>query len=130
MDQRAKNFNNEEIAVLNHVLGLLPTMAEGMDYTRDKLQEGKPEECIAMLGDLIEAFEGVEESILPLLNKLEAPNYMKKHDRLKESFVEMVEEYESRQGAEAHKLMEDSLYPAFSDWKEELEKSLRPLVAS
>jgi len=130
MDQRTENFNNEEIAVLNHVLELLPTMEQGMDYIREKLKEEKPEACIAILGDLIEAFEGVEESILPLLNKLEAPGYMKKHDRLKEAFAEMVEEYENNQGAEAHALMEDSLYPAFIQWKEELEENLRPLTAS
>lgn len=130
MDKRMENFNNEEIAVLNQVLELLPTMQEGMDYSRDKLKESKAEECIAMFGDLIEAFEGVEESILPLLNKLEAPDYMKKHDHLKERFADMVKEYESNQGTEAHTLMEDFLYPAFIDWKEELEENLRPLVAS
>jgi|GEM_PF-3121269 len=130
MDQRTENFNNEEIAVLNRVLDLLPMLQQNMDYSWEKLLEGKPEESIGMLGDLIEAFEGVEESILPMLNKLEAPDYMKKHDRLKNSFVDMVEEYENNQRAEAHKLMEDSLYPAFSDWKEELEENLRPLVAS
>lgn len=130
MDQRTENFNNEEVAVLRHVLQLLPTMEEGMDYTREKLKQGQPEACLGILGDLIEAFEGVEQSLLPLLNKLEAPEYMKKHDRLKEVFAEMVEEYEHRQGAEAYTLMEGELYPAFAAWKEELEENLSPLTAS
>ena len=130
MDYRSSNFNKQEIAELKKVLHLLPTMENKMEDVFDKLKNAKPEECVGMIGDLIEAFEGVEESILPILQKLEAPDYMKKHDRLKESLTEMVKEYESNQGAEAYPLMQSSLYPAFIDWKEELEANLQPLVAS
>ncbi|WP_257786404.1 hypothetical protein [Clostridium formicaceticum] len=42
----------------------------------------------------------------------------------------MVKEYESTNGQKAYEIMQLTLEPAFKNWKEELEKTLRPYILS
>ncbi len=120
MDQRIENLNPEEIALLTEIFKLLPGMEGNMEVILTLGAAARFNECIGNLGKMIEAFEEMERVIFPMLNNLQAPRYMKKHDRLKRVFTEVVDAYEENHGSGVYRLVKNSLYPAFFSWKQEL----------
>jgi len=116
--------------VIKNTLDLLETMEEVMNYVKNKLKELNIEGTITLLTDLITAFIQVEKSLLPMMNKLRQNQILEKTDKLRIAFDSMVKEYENSKGQRAYEIMQFTLNPAFSNWRQELENTLKPYILS
>lgn len=116
--------------VIRQTLDLLETMEEGMDHVKVRLGELNIEGNITVLTDLITAFTEVEKGITPMLEDLPENNIIKKSDKLRKAFDIMVKEYESNKAQKTYEVMQITLQPSFKSWKEEMELTLRPHIAS
>ncbi|KXZ40438.1 hypothetical protein SAMN05661008_00006 [Alkalithermobacter thermoalcaliphilus JW-YL-7 = DSM 7308] len=111
--------------VIKQTLDLLETMEEGMDYVKAKLGELNIEATVTVLTDLIEAFTEIEKSISPIIK-----NLSEKEDKLRKAFDIIVKEYEISKGQKAYEIMQFTLEPAFKNWKQEIENTLKPYILS
>ncbi|ABR46959.1 conserved hypothetical protein [Alkaliphilus metalliredigens QYMF] len=123
-------MKKEEIIVIKTSLELLETMEEGLVYIKGKLNELKTEETINVLLDLTNAFASIEQSINPILLKLEKNDMPIKTDVLRDALDVMIKEYENTKGQRAVEIMQFTLEPAFKNWKREVEETLRPYIVS
>lgn len=119
---------NQEVII--QTVGLLQTMEEGMDYVKAKLGELDIEGTITVLTDLITAFTEIEKSIFPIIDKIPENQIEEKTNKLRKAFDAIVKEYENNKGHKTLEIMQFTLYPAFKNWREELENMLKPYVVS
>lgn len=116
--------------VILNILEIIKTMEDGINYIEEKLSKLEIEKTMPILADIIDAFSAVEQAVIPMLEEIEDNRILEKTKKLRNELNSMVKEYEENSEKEFNKIMELSLKPSFEEWKEELEVSLRPYVAS
>lgn len=116
--------------VIFNILNLLEIMEEGLMYVKQKIMELNIEASITVMIDTIDAFYAIEGTINPMLDQLEENEILQKTDELRRKLDIMAKEYEKDNGQKFYEIIQLSLEPAFKKWKEEIELSIRPYVAS
>jgi uncharacterized protein YicC (UPF0701 family) len=118
------------INVIEHILALLDTMEEGFQQALGNLSELRYEEAQILFQDIIEAVISIDDAIAPMQSELPDNNIESLAAALKSEISSLLSN--NSQGIE--KALESKLtqvvVPAFINWKLEIEKLLRPYVAS
>ncbi len=116
--------------VIFNILDLMEIMEEGLNYIKQKIMELNKEATVTVLSDTLNAFSSIEKAIIPMIDELEENGILEKTDELRKRLDIMVKEYEKQDGQRFYEIIQLSLEPAFKNWKEEIEQTLRPYVVS
>jgi len=116
--------------VIEKTLSLLDTMEEGITHIKIQLSELRYEEAFNIQQDVVEGIASIENAIEPMFPKLQENNIESMTAILKENISKVVACYERGEGTNLHKQVEEIILPAFKNWKEELEKVLKPYIVS
>lgn len=116
--------------VIERILELLDTMEEGLDYIQKQLSELKYEEALVVLNDVIDAVHSIDSSIQPMEDKLPQNDISTLFSSFKEGLNKAVERFKQNNEVNIESLLEKEIISAFKSWREEVEKVLRPYVAS
>lgn len=120
----------EHFEVISRLLELAETCQEGLEYARDALGRGMVGDSVAVTADALEAFSNMEANLPPLLPGLSENRIPELTGRLRGAFDLVVAAYEGSSAGKALEYTQFVLVPGYRRWREELERCLRPFVAS
>jgi len=116
--------------VISRLLELAGTCQEGLEYARDALGRGMVSDSVAVMADALEAFSRMEASLRPLLPGLPENRIPELTGKLRGAFDLVVSAHEGGSAGKALEYTQFVLVPGCHRWREELERCLRPFVAS
>lgn len=116
--------------VIEKSLQLLETIEEGFIYTQKQLDELRYEEAFTVLKDVMEAVASIEDAMYPLKDKLPENNIDISAVPLRESMSKAISSYEQGKEADLKKQISENILPAFSNWREEIERIFGPYIVS
>jgi len=120
----------ENFEIISRMLELAETCQEGLEYARDALKRGMVGDSVAVMADALEAFSRMEASLRPLLPGLPENRIPELAGRLRGAFDLVVSAHEGGSTGKALEYTQFVLVPGYQRWREELERCLRPFVAS
>lgn len=114
--------------VIKAALELLETVQEGFNQSRNLLLKQKYEDAFFMLQDSIEGILSVDQAIKPVLNELKKDKFIEPSSaKLKASINQIIDDYETNNGANTLKILISELNPNFTKWSNKIKKELSPL---
>lgn len=99
------NNNNE---ILKKALELINTMIEGIEYIEEKLKNLEIEKTINIIGDIIEAFQSIQNAIEIIDENLYIEEEM---EQIKHGLTILVEDYEKNQARKASNIIQNIIKP-------------------
>ncbi len=121
-------YNN--IAVIYNILGLLPTIQEGLNHIQKQLSELRYEQALDLLEDTMMGIASIESALQPIIIESGENTKEMKFEALKKSMSKVVSLYETGKETELERQIQETILPEFKAWKEELDRVLKPLVLS
>ncbi|HYE10927.1 MAG TPA: hypothetical protein VEF53_12170 [Patescibacteria group bacterium] len=116
--------------VFNQTLGLLDTLKEGLEHTNSLIVDGKGEEALEMIYDVLAGVESIISALSPLLEQLPANNLQVLEADMSDKFNKLIDIFKLNDGVLLISHLSSDLLPAFSEWKREIEKLLMPYILS
>jgi hypothetical protein len=116
--------------VFNQTLGLLDTLKEGLEHTSSLIVDGKGEEALEMIYDVLAGVESIISALSPLLEQLPANNLQVLEADMSDKFNKLIDIFKLNDGVLLISHLSSDLLPAFSEWKREIEKLLMPYILS
>jgi hypothetical protein len=116
--------------VFNQTLGLLDTLKEGLEHTSSLIVDGKGEEALEMIYDVLAGVESIISALSPLLEQLPANNLQALEADMSDKFNKLIDIFKLNDGVLLISHLSSDLLPAFSEWKREIEKLLMPYILS
>ncbi|AKL93778.1 hypothetical protein CACET_c02620 [Clostridium aceticum] len=118
------------IEVMKQILPLLETIEEGFSHIQNQLTELRYEEALAMLQDVIEGIASIDGAMKPIYEELMENNISNLSLLLKESISKAIHKYKRGKEINLEIQVQNEIIPVFTDWKREIEKTLKPYVVS
>jgi hypothetical protein len=120
---------NKHIEVIHNMLPLLTTIKEGLNHIKMQISELRYEEALGLLQDSMLGIASIEQSLEPISEiPKEKISYLTTD--LKNSIVKIVENYEKGKQELIENQIEKEVIPAFKNWKQELENTLKQYTIS
>lgn len=116
------------LEVIKHIIKLLETLSEGLEYVQIRLDEGSMHATMQVLEDCMEAFAAIERSLNPLLAELPQNQIEFHSETLFKSMDYLVFYYEQSNVGHACHILREETFPAFQTWKQEIESDLYPFI--
>ncbi|MDF2530900.1 MAG: hypothetical protein K0Q65_481 [Clostridia bacterium] len=116
--------------VFNQTLGLLDTLKEGLEHTSALIVDGKGEDALEMIYDVLAGVESIISALSPLLEQLPANNLQVLEAGMSDKFNKLIDIFKLNDSVLLINHMSSDLLPAFSEWKREIEKLLMPYILS
>lgn len=116
--------------VIKRILELTDTCLEGLEYIELKLSEGKYSKSIPLLEDILNGFNEIQKAMEPILLELPENLIELLTDYLTDMFEFLIFTYEKDEMNKALEILNFKLLPGYKRWQEELEKTLKPYIAS
>lgn len=116
--------------VIKNILELLKTIEEGIFHMEKLILKLEYEECVVMFQDVLHGIEGIETSMMPMLEKLPENNISTLMEKIYSSVENIVNIIENNQVDNLSVKIESDFMPAFLNWKIELERILSSYVVS
>lgn len=114
--------------VCREILYLGDTMKEGLDHLVNRMGEGHLEDTRYLFDDILSAFQSINNALDT--NYTEGTEITAASDCLQLAFDKMNQSYEDDKLDRCRMDMQFILYPAFTNWMQEVDKCLRPLIQS
>lgn len=114
--------------VINKLLPLLSTMEEGVLHVNKQIQELRYEEALAILRDILEGIDSIENAIKSIKDELELDGIDTLSILVKESIEYAVSNYEKGNQSNLLSWGGEKLLPSFANWKDEIERVIRPYI--
>ncbi|MBP1931459.1 hypothetical protein [Ammoniphilus resinae] len=118
------------IDVMKRTIELSVTCLEGLEHIKVKLNEGRFEETIQLMNDVVTAFSKMESSIQPIFHTLPSNEIQPLTHSLINAFENAVTAYEQGQAGKVKEIFQFTLLPAYKKWKVEVEKVFHPYLIS
>jgi hypothetical protein len=116
--------------IIRRTLELADTCLQGLEHAKACLNEGRFEDGIIMLHDTVYGYYQMEKALVPVLANLLDTKMRPFGEALSNALDIMVSVQERGERAKALELMQFSVVPAYKKWHAELNRCLRPYVAS
>jgi hypothetical protein len=116
--------------VMKRIVELAETCLEGMEHIKLQLNEGRFEDSIRLMTDVVDAYHSMEKSLQDFLSQLPPNRIEELSNTLRSAFEYMVSAYEEGKGAMALEIIQFNLLPSYKRWKGELERILNPYLVS
>ncbi|MEN6349901.1 MAG: hypothetical protein ABFD08_10960 [Syntrophomonas sp.] len=121
-------MNNYEL--IGQLLELSRTVGEGIEHINGRFNAGRYEDALVLLPDVVQAFVSIQQAIGTISIQL-TPN---KTDALmtvvNNSLNHVCTAYEQQKWGLANETIQYELFPAYLEWKAELERCFGSYVAS
>lgn len=118
------------LEVIHNIVPLLNTIEEGFNHIKKQLLELRYEEALGLLEDVVLGIFSIEDAIEPMILGLEENKIETFGIALKENINKTLAMYEDGKEAGLATQIVEEVLPAFQDWKEEIERVLRPYIVS
>jgi len=105
-------------------------MEEGINHISKQLSELRYKEAFNMQQDVVDGIASIENAIQPMKPELPENNIENLTAKLKENISKIVACYERGEEINLEKQVEEIILTVFKNWKEELEKVLKPYIIS
>lgn len=115
--------------VIRQILPLLETIEEAILHIQKQLKELRYEEALDLLEDSTIGIASIEKAMQPMMPELQENNIASLIARLKEKIDNAVNIYEKKKEENLQKQIEGEILPAFTEWKEEMDRLLKPYIA-
>lgn len=116
--------------VIRRTLELADTCLQGLEHAKTCINEGRFEDGIIMLHDAVFGYYQMEKALVPVLANLPGTKMCPLSEALNNALNTVVSVQERGERAKALELMQFSVVPAYKKWHAELNRCLRPYVAS
>lgn len=121
---------DKHIEVIQQIFPLLDTLEEGILHIENQLKELRYEEGLMMLQDVMEGIASIESAMQPMDGELAENNISILLLDVKKRINGVVTSYEQGKEINLENQITQELFPAFLNWKEEIEKALKPYIVS
>lgn len=121
---------DKQIGVMKRTLELSETMGEALEYIKTQVNEGQTETTIQLANDTIIAFITIIKSMRGFLDELPSNQIEEHTDILLKGFEVLTTVYEQGQKAKIVEVLQFNVLPAYSKWRNEVEKQLQPYTMS
>lgn len=111
-------------------LDLSLTIEEGLWHIKGLFSEGRYEDALSLLQDVLMACTSIQEAIKPFINNLSPDELQLMGGLLQNSLEQMAAAYEKKDWSLAQDIMQLELLPDYTKWKGELERCLGRFLAS
>ena len=118
------------IEVIQQLLPLLDTMEEGVIDIQRQLRELRHEGAMNLLEDVLLGTTSIEDALEPMMVELPDNNIGLLGARFKEAIDELRNNYSKTDEMELGQQMEDEMRKSFLEWKDEIERVLKPFTLS
>lgn len=116
--------------VIHKILELTETMQEGLDYIDRQLSDLKYEQACAVLADIVEAEERIQDSLKMMANELQDNCIEDCTNELRSILGKTMQYYENGEAAKMQDTVETCLIPVYRKWRDEIRRALEPYVLS
>ncbi|TYQ15022.1 UNVERIFIED_CONTAM: hypothetical protein Cloal_1423 [Acetivibrio alkalicellulosi] len=110
--------------VVKHIFPLLDTMEKGIIHIQKQLSELRYEEAFTVLEDTMHGIACIEKVLEGMKGELPKSHIDQLTAKIKECMSIAVSNYENKKEVELQKHINSEMLPVFTDWKDEIEKSL------
>ena len=121
-------YEDPQGEVSYRMLELLFTVDEALVHMEQQLLELRLEESLLLFQDVATAIGSISASLLPLLKEEEDVLFLQTLSPLRESISCLVDGYEQEDLQAVQTVLASRLRPAYREWREEVERRLRPFV--
>ena len=121
-------YEDPQGEVSYRMLELLFTVDEALVHIEQQLLELRLEESLLLFQDVATAIGSISASLLPLLKEEEDVLFLQTLSPLRESISCLVDGYEQEDLQAVQTVLASRLRPAYREWREEVERRLRPFV--
>ena len=121
-------FEDPQREVCYRTMELLATVDEALGHMEQQLVELRLEESLLLFQDVATAIGSISASLLPLLKEEEDVLFLQTLSPLRESISCLVDGYEQEDLQAVQTVLASRLRPAYREWREEIERRLRPFV--
>jgi len=116
--------------IIKRTIQLSETCLEGLEYTKEKLNEGQFEQTIPLMNDSVIAFLQMEKSLQPIFPTFNSNHNESLTHSLQDAFDHAVTAYELGQRGKVLEVFQFTLLPNYKKWKDEIEKAFHTFVVS
>jgi hypothetical protein len=118
------------IDIIRKTLDLADTCLEGLEHVKACINKGRFEDGLIMLHDSVQGYYHMEKALVPVLAKLPANGMGPLSEALRNALDAVISIQERGERAKVLELMQFVVVPAYKKWHTELNRCLRPYVAS
>lgn len=115
---------------MKRTVELSDTCLEGLEHIKGSLNEGRFEDTIQLMNDVLLAFSQMESSIQSILPELPSNHIESMTNILRNTFDHAVTAYEKGQGGKVLEIFQFTLLPTYKKWKDEVDKTFHPYLVS
>ncbi len=116
--------------IIRRTRELADTCLLGLEHAKTCINEGCFEDGIIMLHDVVYGYYQMEKALVPVLANLPDTKVRPLSEALGNALDILVSVQERGENAKALELIQFSVVPAYKKWRAELNRCLRPYVAS
>jgi len=116
--------------VFKQILELLDTMAEAFGQTDSNISEGKDDEALEMVYDILSGINSIMNVLAQVKEQFSDNNLQVLETEMIGKFNKFTEVYRSQDRDYIRNYLVSDLMPGFMEWKKEIERLLTPLVLS
>lgn len=116
--------------VFKQTLTLLDTLSQGLEYTSFLIAESKYDEALEMMYDSLSGIESIINSLNPVMDQFPANELPGLGLDMSDKFNILIELFKKKDGVLLKDYLLSDVSPAFSEWKREIERLLRPFILS
>lgn len=116
--------------VIKKVLELLDTIEEGFEHVQKHLIELQYENAFVVMNDIIQGISSIGRAIQPMMDKLPQNDINTLLGDINKGMKKVVSNFEQGKEVNIQNQIVVEILPAFNNWKNELEKILKPYLSS
>ncbi|QKS72351.1 hypothetical protein FLK61_37620 [Paenalkalicoccus suaedae] len=118
------------VEVTQRSVALAETMQEGVAHIKKLLQEGKYEQTVSLLDDIVQGFASVSASINQIKDDIDTENIRVAEANLRNGFDAIVTAYERKNYGQAQEIIQFTLQPKLKAWHDAMEDSFKSYLIS
>jgi uncharacterized protein YecE (DUF72 family) len=116
--------------VFEQTLALLGTLSEGLEYTSSLLEDGKADEALELVYDVLAGIESITNALKPYMAQFPDSNLNVLEVNMLEGFNKVIEIFKMHQETQLKSFFKNDLAAVFADWRIEIEKLLNMYILS
>jgi hypothetical protein len=123
-------IKNEEslLEIIRRSIELLDTLAEAAEYMATREQEVGFESSVELFGDFVDGIGQLENSLDPVLHEVLDRELNDSAYALAEALETVASAFKEQNMYNAKEATREKLVPAYRQWKDALQRILRPMV--
>ena len=119
---------NRNIEVYKEILSLLDTLSGGLEHTESLIAEGKGDDALEMVYDALSGIDSIINALSPAMEQLPVNNLQVLELGMSDKFNKFIDIFKMKDGVLLRDYLASDLFPAFSEWRREMERLLMPFI--